>query len=112
MNLSPWTDIPFKDDDAFLDFQMAHALAHIKIAQVMYGLGSTYSVYPLMETPKSDADWKLNHQSEHESIYFDLGLTGVPDLSTVDFNDEGEFNDWMLLHQQVHQFINSTLNIT
>ena len=112
MNLAPWTDTPFDDEDAFDDFQLVHGLAHDKIAAVMYPLGFVYTTYPLYETPNYNIDWLLTHQEEHQSIFAQLGMTGLPDLASVDLKKDEEYQDWMLLHQQVHQQINSFLGIT
>lgn len=111
MNISPWTDIPFDDDDAFRDFQLVHGLSHDRIAAVMYGTSKFYQTYPLYDTPREDSGWKLDHQTEHQSIFTLLALTGLPDLATVDFDKQDEFENWMLLHQQVHQRINAALGI-
>lgn len=112
MNLSPFSDLPFDDEDAFADFQLAHGLAHDRIAAAMYALSKVYNTYPLMEEPSKDKDWLLTHQSEHESIFTLLGMTGLPDLTTVDLSKQDEFDDWMLLHRQIHERINATLGIT
>lgn len=112
MNISPFTDTPFGDEDAFSDFQLVHGLSHDKIAAVMYAQDLTYTTYPLMDSPDYDRDWLLTHQEEHQSIFNRLGLSGLPDLATVDLKKEGEYSDWMFLHQQVHQAINAALGIT
>ena len=111
MNLSPFSDLPFGDDDAWDDFSLAHSLAHDKIAQVMYSNSNYYETYPLEETPQHDRNWLLNHQSEHQSIFSLLNLTGLPDLSTVDFAKQDEFEDWVFLHSQIHTTINAQLGI-
>lgn len=111
MNLSPLSIIPFDDPEAFEDFSLAHGMAHQKIAEVMYAQDLQYDTYPLMDTPDKDTDWKLTHYTEHQSIYFLLELAGLPDLATVDFHKEDEFNDWFFQHQQVHAIINAALGI-
>lgn len=112
MNISPWTDTPFDEPDAFADFALSHGLAHDKIAAVMYGNGNTYVTYPLYDTVTYERDWLLDHQAEHESIYSLLGLSGLPDLATVDMKKPDEYSDWLLQHQQVHVVLNSVLGIT
>lgn len=111
MNIEPFQDTPFGDDEAFEAFQLAHGLAHERIASVMIGLGNNYNTYPLYDTPDTDRDWKLFHYIEHQSIYHLLKLDNLPDLSTVNFDDEGEFTDWMQMHTLVHTRINATLGI-
>lgn len=112
MNLSVWTDTPFDDEDAFADFALVHGLAHDKFAEVMYPLGFVYTTYPLYDTPNYDRDWLMTHQQEHESIFAQLGLTGLPDLATVDLKKNDEYDDWMEQHQLIHEQINSFLGIT
>lgn len=111
MNIAIFTDAPFDDQDAFRDFQLSHGIAHDQIAKTMFAQGLQYGTYPLYETPREDKSWLLDHQTEHESIYYLLGLTGMPDLATVSFDKQDEYEDWMLLHQQVHSLINDTLGI-
>lgn len=111
MNIAVWTDTPFDDADAFLDFQLAHVLAHDRIAQVLYSGSGFYQTYPLYDENHGDAGWKLDHQTEHESIFTLLQMDGLPDLTTVDFDKRDEFENWMLLHQQVHERINNALGI-
>lgn len=78
----------------------------------MYAQDLAYTTYPLYDTPDYDRDWLLNHMQEHQSIFAKLGLTGLPDLATVDLKKEGEFVDWMFQHQLIHEQINSALSIT
>lgn len=111
MNLAPWTDIPWGDEDALLDFYMVHGMTHNNIANVMYAQDLFYVTYPLMDAKRYDKDWLLIHQAEHESIYSQIGLQGMPDLASVDFGKEDEFYDWHLLHKQVHANINAVLGI-
>lgn len=111
MNISPWSDTPFDDPDAFADFLMVHGLSHDRIAQVMYANSDNYTVYPLYDSPHDNHDWALTHYSEHQSIFELLDLTGLPDLASVNFDDEEEFETWMQLHQQVHERINTELGI-
>ena len=111
MNLSPFSDMEFDDERAFEDFQLSHGLAHQKIAQVMFGNSNFYTTYPLFETPGQDRNWLLVHQAEHQSIFNLLGMTGLPDLATVDLKDEDQFDDWMQQHDDVHRRINAALGI-
>lgn len=103
--------MPPDDDDAFADFSLIHALSHDRIAKAMYANANYYTTYPLYETPDHDHDWLLNHQAEHQSIFTLLGMTGLPDLATVDLTKPEEREDWLLLHMQIHQRINAALNI-
>jgi hypothetical protein len=111
MNLSPFSDLPFCDEESWDDYQLAHGMAHQKIYDVLYSQSKFFLYHPLFDTPLHDRNWLLDHQQEHQSHFLLLGLTGMPDLITVNFENENEFLDWHLLHAQVHTLINSKLGI-
>jgi hypothetical protein len=110
MNLSPFVDTPFDDPDAWDAFELAHGAAHEKVFSVLSSLGKSLNHYPLFDL-QENTDWKLIHQSEHESIFRLLGLTGLPDLTSIDLDKQEEFEDWMAYHAQVHARINAFLGI-
>lgn len=112
MNISPFSDIIFGDDEGWEAFELAHGMSHQKIYDVLYSQSKFFLYHPLFDTPLSDHNWLLDHQQEHQSHYVLFGLTGLPDLITVDFSRENEFLDWLLLHAQVHTRINTAAGIT
>lgn len=111
MNISPFTDIPYDDQDAQADFLMVNQLALDRIAQRMYAAGLVYNTYPHADPPGVDQDWMLNIQTELESIFTLLEITGLPDFSSSDWHKEDEFNDWMLSYRQVIERVNAILGI-
>ena len=111
MNLSPFNDTAFDDDDAWEAFELAHGMAHEKIYDVLTKSGLVFNHYPLFDTARGQKDWMLLHQQEHQSIYTKLQLTGLPDLQTVDLDKQDEFEDWMLSHTRVHAIVNQTAGI-
>lgn len=111
MNVAPWTDTPFDDEDAFADFTFVLNLNHRKIAQVMFENLLVYDTYPLADGKLGDKDWLQNLQQELQSIFAKLELTGLPDFSSVDLRKEDEFEDFMLQLEQVESNINHTLGI-
>jgi hypothetical protein len=111
MNLSPFVDTPFEDPEAWEAFELAHGASHEKIFQVLAKLGKPLNHYPLFDL-QENTDWKLIHQQEHQSIFNLLGLTGLPDMTSMDLDKRDEFEDWMAYHAQVHARINAALGIT
>lgn len=111
MNLSPFIDTPFEDDEAWEAFELAHGMAHERIYAAMLQKGFMLNHYPLFDLERQ-SDWKLIHYSEHQSLYRALKLTGLPDLATVNLDQKDEFEDFMLYHAQVHSVLNVALGIT
>lgn len=111
MNITPFIDTPFDDDDAWEAFTLSHGMAHEKYYEVMFAAGYQFPHYPVFDLSEN-ADWKLIHQQEHDGIFRSLGLTGLPDLATVDLSKQDEFEDWLAYHGQVHARINAALGIT
>lgn len=46
--------------------------------------------------------WLLAHTRLHQAESAPLNLATPPDLTTVDFRDEGQFYDWINDHQALH----------
>lgn len=111
MNVRPWCDTPFDDDDAFADFTLVLGLAHERIAQVMFANSLFYKTYPLMDWKPENRDTIQNLQQELGSIFGLLNLSGLPDFSGVDLKKQDEFEDFMLQLQQVETTINAQLGI-
>lgn len=111
MNLQPYQDTPFDDDDAFMDFQMALQLNHDTIAQRMFANGDFYKTYPLIDEPWNVKDWQLTLQQELNSIYALLEMTGLPDLASADLEREQDFSDFMQLLVNAEARVNAALGI-
>lgn len=113
MNLEPFQDIQFEDDEGFEEFKLALQLNHDKIARVMFSMTPplTYKTYPLIESNRSSQDWQQNLQQELQSIYTLNGLTGLPDFSGADLSREGEFEDVLQQLIFVERKINAALGI-
>ena len=105
-------DVPYGNEEAFKVFLGDHLFAHKGLqdeVERVYGVAP--ETYPLGDT-SGDTDWLLNHYRMHESLQTILGLTGLADLSDVDFDDEQQFSDWMLIHSTEHQLLNTVLNLS
>jgi hypothetical protein len=105
-------DVPFGDEEAFKVFLGDHLLCHQGLsAEIERLFGVAPESYPLGDT-SGDSDWLLNHYRMHLSLQSIIGLTGLSDLSDVDFDDEQQFTDWMLIHSTEHQNLNLVLNLS
>lgn len=109
---TPILQFPFGNEQEYRDFLLYHQLDHDLIYQSIIGSGLQFQKYPLMDARyPTDTDWLNNHQLEHQEIYDVLGLSGLPDLSSVDFTKQDQFEAWHDLHRDVHTLINNTLGI-
>ena len=63
------------------------------------------------KVPDALANWLQFHNAMHQSEAEVMGLTGLVDLSAVDFRNPGEFYDWMQTHQDAHSLENTILGI-
>lgn len=111
LNLTPASDAPFGNADAFTDFLGVHEVSHQTIAsRITAAIGFTITTRPLSDTPAGNPDWLLDHYDIHRQIGAALGLS-VPDISEVDLNDRSQYDDWMQGHAQLHEDINTVLGI-
>jgi hypothetical protein len=111
MNVAVFQDVEFGDDGAFDDFKMVLQFNHQKIAQVMFNADLVYATYPLIDNVRHTKDWQQNLQQELSSIYHLLGLTGLPDFSGADLDQEGDFQDFMQALCSIETRVNAVLGI-
>lgn len=110
VNIVIFADAPFEDNDAFLDFLMAHEISHSGIAVKIASLGGFVSSRPLGQKPEEDKDWMLDHYQIHLEIGSYLSQP-VPDLMGYDLSVQEQHEEWMTIHSNVHSNINSALGI-
>ncbi len=68
--------------------------------------------FPLLEFPRDEnAEYMLDHYQAHLSNARLLGLPGIPDISSFDLQDEGQFRDFLAQHAIVHLNENRALNL-
>ena len=111
MNLKPAADAPFGDEDAFLDFLGQNEIAHVSIGSALARLGYVVSSPPPIGNPNETHDWLLDHWQRHRDECVPLGIP-VPDLSSVDLQQEEQYLDWMQQHGDLHAQQNLRLGIT
>ncbi len=106
MLLTPFQDIPPDEPESFDDFKFNLQLNHDRIAQKMFAANLIYKTYPLIDSQRHNKDWQQNLQQELSSIFALLGINGLPDFSSTDLEEPGDFQDFM---QQL-VFVESRLN--
>lgn len=115
MNALLFADIAFDSDEAWENFQLLHGLSHQTVYEQISQtdtMGNVPTYFPLFTFPREDnTDYLLDHWRVHQSNAALLGLTDLPDLSSVDLSDEGQFRDWNALHAQVHLNENVALGL-
>ena len=132
MNLDAASNFSFGDRAALQQFFMAHRFVHeqeataltakYRVPQSTFGVSSSAAEEAWAsamrdqdaEAAKSPAltDWLQLHATIHNQTYFLLTGSDAPDLSTVDFSDPGQFYQWMYAHQTMHDYEQSTLQLT
>jgi len=104
-------EMNFGSNEEWESFLLEHDIQHDAIFSALNGQNKQIIKFPLKYAEKDDKDWQINHQIEHEAIYSSIGLTGMPDLSSFDLEQQNDFNVWQQTHNDVHLFINNTLGI-
>ena len=93
-------------------FTFAHGMDHDTVFTKMLTLNFIPAYYPLYDFPKEqNDDYLFLHNEVHKSNAIFLNISGVPDLSTVDFSDRNQVSDWMNEHQAVHIAENTALGL-
>lgn len=111
MDISIFADTPFDDEDAMEDFLLANSLSHSLVATTLEQNGKFIATYPI-SSMGDESNWKDEHYRMHQDEFTLLGLTGMPDWTGFDFEDEAQWADWHSQHAVVHQAVNSVLGIT
>lgn len=114
MNLDIASDNPYDDKDAFVDFLGQNEIAHQQINEFMLRAGLSPLNFSLTSNPQENPNWLADHYQLHinEFNLLNLGADNLPDLSVVDFTDQGQYLDWMQDHAAVHDYVNQVLGIT
>ena len=132
MNLDLASQLAFGDLEGLRNFLLLHRVVHDQEAAALTAkFHSPVSTFGVMDEaaeaewarlmrskPGTKAslalvNWLYLHAQIHNQSYALLnGATTVaPDLSQVDFSSASQFNDWMYVHQQMHDFEQSSLGI-
>ena len=114
MDISPFSEFTYGNKDAWSDFLLVNGLAHTNYNAALELLNVLPATYPLLDigdTREAKNDWLQTHYLTHKNLAALLGLAEIPDLSDVELHDDGEFYNWLQLHQQQHQLIDAALNL-
>lgn len=71
-------------------------------------------VYPIMVVQQGEVgrrDWLNQHEIWHEQIRPYANVTSI-DLSQVNLDDPGQFYDWMSLHAQEHDALDTSFGLS
>ena len=102
----------YADQRSLDEWDINHSSDHEEIRQAIQAkLGVNLEDRPIY--PTNWKDWNayaIRHQSLHNDMNSILGLNGV-DLTTVDFKDKKESENWHFDHFQEHQAARTTLGI-
>lgn len=95
--------VNFDSDEGWGAFDEMHGIAHTQVHLAMLQRGLDPEYFPTLGFPREDNDEYLeNHNRIHRSNADLLGLPFTPDLSTVDFSDPQQRDDWLFAHSLVH----------
>lgn len=109
---TPIFDIPFDSEQDYRVFLLDHAEIHDRIYAAIIDAGKSMLKFPLTDAAfPNDTDWLNNHQLEHQQMFDILGLSGLPDLSSVDFTKNEQFQDWHDQHRNLHTLISANLGV-
>lgn len=110
MDLSPFLNSVAGDQNSFNDFLMANSASHQSIKDALNELDLSITSF-IIDRIDDENEWLLVHNDVHQQEYDLLGLTGLPDLVSVDLNDNEQYQDWMNRHVLAHQQVNLTLGL-
>lgn len=112
MNSLFYTDVLFENDDSWGAFQLQHGVNHEGVYEAMLRNDLSPFYLDLFTFPREDnKQYLLDHYQAHLSNATLLNLPGIPDLSTVDFSDSDQREDWLSLHAIVHDNENAVLGL-
>lgn len=134
MNIDLASTFEFGNVPALRDFLLVHRFVHDATAKALTAkyqvVASTFGISgesaenewaALMRSqqrgqpvPAGLQVWLELHAQIHINTYALLGQnpTTAPDLSVVDFSSPEQFYDWLYVHQQMHDFEQSSLGLT
>lgn len=137
MNIDIFAATPYNDAQGLKSFFLAHRFIHdaeagaisakFNIPFSTFGVSSSAAEAAwesvmqqgargerVHEMPASLRDWLQLHAQIHTSSYTLIGGQGTvaPDLSVADFSQAQGFDDWMFVHQSMHDFEQQQLGIT
>lgn len=110
MNALLLADVEFDSPFSWGAFQLVHGMTHQSVYDALVKRNLVPFFVPLYDFPREDnSEYLLDHYQTHLSQANLLGIVGVPDLSTYDLGNQGQFVDFLALHAQVHAAENAAL---
>lgn len=95
-----WLNWPFKDVDAWNDFNWVHEQWHRALESVVLTQKSLTVVHFPLDDIRSNT---TGHQQMHDALADGFGIPRVKELTTVDFDNRDQFQAWMFTHGLEHQ---------
>jgi hypothetical protein len=112
MNLLDLSSVEFGDDDGLKVFLFENAQQHQLFRHQFLVNNLLVPGYNLFDVELENIDdWMLPHQVEHQQFATYLGLQNPINLLDFNWNEEGQFYDFISTHLQVHQNLISALGL-
>lgn len=108
--VSDFSDVPFGNEAAWEIFLQQHALAHQAVAAALAAKGKSVSVVIMPDPVTSLEDWLMTNNQAHQQEVTAIGLN-VANINDVDLEDKEQYEQWMLLHAQIHAATNNALGL-
>lgn len=111
MDMSIFNLAPHGNAVSMQEFVLENALSHSQISERIAKGGVILPAFPISTLGENQQEWLTNHFMMHQAEFQQIGLTGLPQLDQVDFDDEMQYYDWMEMHALVHNAVNQALGI-
>ncbi len=108
--------VTFGDLPGYGGWDMGHAREHLQFVQVLSQRVPTvlipnFDFLAFLTAGQARRSMVESHAQSHTLLRAALGITGT-DLSTVNFDDQGSFYDWLGYHASEHAVMRQSLGIT
>lgn len=103
----------FGDVAGYGAWDMNHGREHIQFIQALAALGVNLpdpDLLALLTAGNARGSQVQSHYTQHQLLRQALGVQGV-DLSQVNFDDPGDFYNWLGYHATEHQQLRAALGI-
>lgn len=97
-----WQSVSYGDPDAFLDWNLQHALTHQALA-----MKTTTAIIPL----DSLRDDPFPHGELHRNEAAALGLPVIWDFTNYQLKERDSFDEFMLAHSEHHRLLASAAGL-
>jgi len=110
MSFAPLSMFLYGDERGEQVWALAHYYEHLAFNQALQTLTATITNFPIQVLSK-DQVWLDVHQNWHQAMWTALQAGTSADLATLDWNDPSEVDDWLKLHQSIHDDIRNALSL-